>query len=76
MCLPRTAPAVLLLTADSAAIKLDNQKNGWKGVCVHQEANGELFNCPVRALARRVLHLWEHNAVGTLAYVMMYPATT
>ena len=42
--------------------KLDNQKNGWKGVYVHQEANGESFNCPVRALARRVLHLQDHNA--------------
>ena len=29
-----------------------------------QEANGEPFNCPVKALTRRVLHLWEHNAVG------------
>ena len=28
VCLPRTAPAVLLLTADSATLKLDNQKNG------------------------------------------------
>jgi hypothetical protein len=52
------------MTTDSATLKLDNQKNGWKGICVHQEANGELFNCPVRALARRVLHLREHNAVG------------
>jgi len=64
VCLPRTAPAVLLMTADSATLKVDNQKNGWKGICVHQEANGELLNCPVRALARRVLHLREHNAVG------------
>jgi hypothetical protein len=64
VCLPRTAPAVLFLTADSVTLKLDNQKNGWKGVFVHQEANGEPFNCPVRALARRVLHLREHNAVG------------
>jgi hypothetical protein len=29
------------LSADSATLKLDNQKNGWKGVCVHQEKNGE-----------------------------------
>ena len=64
VCLPRTAPAVLLMTADSATLKFDNQKNGWKGLCVHQEANGELSNCPVRALARSVLNLQEHNAVG------------
>jgi hypothetical protein len=43
-------------------LKLDNQKNGWKGVCVHQEANGEEFKCPVRALARRVLHLRNNKA--------------
>jgi hypothetical protein len=33
-------------------------------VCVHQEANGEPFKCPVRAIARRVIHLREHNANG------------
>ncbi len=45
-------------------LKLDNQKNGWKGVCVHQDANGETFNCPVHALACQVLHLQENNANG------------
>jgi hypothetical protein len=51
-CLPRNAPYSLIMTAESATLKLDNQKNGWKGVCMHQEANGEAFNCPVKALAR------------------------
>ncbi len=60
-CLPRNAPHSLIMTAESATLKLDNQKNGWKGVCVHQEANGEAFNCPVRALARRVIHLRENG---------------
>ncbi len=49
------------MTAESATLKLDNQKNGWKGVFVHQEANGEAFNCPVRALARRVVHLRKNG---------------
>ncbi len=62
VCLLNNAQASLVLTADSATLKLDNQKNGWKGVCVHQEANGEPFNCPVRVLARRTLHLRDHNA--------------
>jgi len=31
-------------------MKLDNKKNGWKGVCVYLEANGKEFLCPVRAL--------------------------
>ena len=64
MCLPANTPQTLILTADSATLKLDDQKNGWKDVCVHQEANWEAFNCPVRALARRVIHLREHKADG------------
>ena len=30
-------------------------------MCVHQDANGEAFNCPVHALMCRVLHLQENN---------------
>ena len=45
--LSRRAAASLLFTATSATLKLDNQKNGWKGVCVHHHSNGEPFNCPV-----------------------------
>ena len=33
--LSRAAPAADILMADSATLKLDNQKNGWKGVCIH-----------------------------------------
>ncbi len=51
VCLPNNALPILVMTADSATLKLDNQKYGWKGACVHHEANGELFNCPVWALA-------------------------
>jgi hypothetical protein len=43
-------------------MKLDNQKNGWKGVCVYQEANGNDYNCPVQALGCRFLHLRQHGA--------------
>jgi hypothetical protein len=53
-------------------MKLDNQKNGWKRVCVYQEANGDRLNCPVRALlSRRYLHLRKNGATKTtiiLAY--------
>jgi hypothetical protein len=56
-CLPRDAPPYLMSTADGATLKLDNQKNGWKGVCVYHESNGEKWHCPVQALARRYLHL-------------------
>jgi hypothetical protein len=60
-CLPRTAHDSLLATADGATLKLDNQKNGWKGVCVYHETNGESEHCPVRALGRRYLHLRQHG---------------
>jgi hypothetical protein len=33
-------------------------------MCVHQEANGEHFKCPVKALAHRILHLWDNGATG------------
>jgi len=61
-CLPKNAPAHLILSANSATLKLDNQKNGWKGVCVHQETNGDSFFCPIRALGRRVVYLRQHKA--------------
>lgn len=61
-CLPRSAAASLISTADSATLKLDNQKNGYKGVCINQEANGDPLNCPVRALGRRFLHLRRNGA--------------
>jgi hypothetical protein len=60
-CLPRTAPAHLIATADGATMKLDNQENGWKGVCVYQEANGEDHLCPVKALGQRFLHIQQHG---------------
>ncbi len=63
-CLPRSAPAHLIATADGATMKLDNQKNWWKGVCVYQEANGEDYLCPVRALGRRFLHIRQHGGMA------------
>ena len=46
-CLPKNLLDHPILTANSATLKLDNQKNRWKGMCVHQETNRELFNCPI-----------------------------
>jgi hypothetical protein len=60
--LPRDAPDELISTADGPTLKLDNQKNGWKGVCVYHKTNGDLLNCPVRALSRWYLHLCKHQA--------------
>ena len=64
-CLPRNATSDLIAVADGATMKLDNQKNGWKGVCVYQESNGDPINCPVRALGRHHLHLRANGATKT-----------
>jgi hypothetical protein len=64
-CLPQDATADLIAAADGATMKLDNQKNGWKGVCVYQESNGDPLNCPVRALGRQNLHLPTNGATKT-----------
>ncbi len=61
-CLPRRPPAHLIAMANGATMKLDNKKNGCKGVCVYQEANGNDYNCPVRALGCHFLHLRQHGA--------------
>jgi hypothetical protein len=65
-CLPRNATADLIAVADGATMKLDNQKNGWKGVYVYQEANADPLDCPVRALGQRYyLHLRKNGATKT-----------
>jgi hypothetical protein len=61
-----------MMTADSATLKLDNQKNGWKAACIHQEVNGEHIKCPVRALARRVIHLRRNKADGKTFLCKVY----
>jgi hypothetical protein len=63
--IPHDAPEDVIASADSATLKLDNQKNGHKGVCVHQEANGDPFLCPIRALGQCYLHRQKHGATQT-----------
>ncbi len=60
--LSHNAPDYQLATVDGVTLKLDNQKNGWKGVCVYQECNGDPVHCPVRVLGRRFLHLRKNGA--------------
>jgi hypothetical protein len=43
-------------------MKLDNHKNGWKGICVYQEANSNDYLCPVKALGQHFLHLCLHGS--------------
>ena len=56
----KNARAFDIMRAKSATLKLDNQKNGWKGVCVNHEHNGDSVYCAVRALGRRYLHIRQH----------------
>jgi len=70
-CLPRDAPAHLISSANGATLKLVNQKNGWKGVCVYHESNGEAWHCPVRALTRRHIHLRD-NGADTKTFLSAY----
>jgi hypothetical protein len=60
--------------ADGAMLKLDNQNNGWKGVCVYQEANGKEHLCLVCALGRRFLHLLNHGADGKTFFLTYWMA--
>eukprot|EP00956_Cyclotella_meneghiniana_P025446 scaffold53123_cov73-Cyclotella_meneghiniana.AAC.1 len=63
--LPRDSEEEVLLTADAVTLKLENQKNGWKGVCVSHHSNGQEFHDPVKAVARRYCHIRRHTKVDT-----------
>ena len=60
---PNVEPAARL-QADGATLRLTNQKNGWKNVCVHQQKNKHGKWCPVRALARVVNDLLTFTRDG------------
>ena len=55
--LPPNASAADIMSADGATLLLTDQKNGWKNVCIHQQANGHDRKCPVRALGRIILEI-------------------
>ena len=50
-----------IMTAASATLRLGNQKNGWKNVCINHEHNGDEIFCAVRALGRRYCHILRHS---------------
>ena len=69
--LPWNALYEEILYADGATLKLDNQKNGWKGVCVYQEHNGDENFSPVRALGRRFVSI-HNKAKNKKTYLSAY----
>ena len=56
----QNSPLLVLLTCDSATLKITNQKNGWMGSTVHHQATGKAL-CPIKALAHRVCHILSHG---------------
>jgi hypothetical protein len=39
--LSKWAPDEMIMSADCTTLKVDNQKNGWRNVCVNQHHNGD-----------------------------------
>ena len=46
--------------ATNATLKLGNQKNGWKEVCINHEHILDDINCGLRAIGRLYCHIWRH----------------
>ena len=68
--LPRASPYHILASADSATLKITNQKNGRMGQTIHQEATQKAV-CPVKSLAFIVSHILSNG--GTEAnYICEY----
>ena len=63
---PLNASRQEMLSAVAATLRITKQKNSFKGVCVHHGSlEGQVFACTVKALARRVAHIWLHTSNGT-----------
>jgi hypothetical protein len=67
--LHKKSPLAKLLEADSATLKISNQKNGRMGQTIHHKTS-EGFNSCVRALARRIHHILtnggnKHSLIST-----------
>ena len=59
--LPLHASEEDIMSADAATLRLENQKNGWKGVCISHHSNGLEAYDPVRAVGRRYVHIRSHT---------------
>ena len=57
-----TAPAADIAAATGVALTFTTQKNGVRGEVVHHGKSGHPLLCPVKAAARRVLHLRSYMA--------------
>ena len=53
--LPSDASDEEILSADAATLKIENQKNGWKDVCIHQQWNGDATLLEIIEASTRML---------------------
>ena len=70
--LSRSAPDNDIMSADRATLKLELQKIGWHGVCVHQQWNGDEIFDPIRALGRRYCYIRRHHQSNWDTYLSAY----
>ena len=61
----KTASDEDILAAAGAALLLENQQNGWRNVSIFHFANDHEVTCPVKALARRYIHIRAHSSKPT-----------
>ena len=59
--LPRSASNEQILAAAAVTLRLQNQKNGWKNVCMSQHDNGLGDKSPTVAIAKRYIHIRQHT---------------
>ena len=69
---PYMATDDAILSAVGVSFMLRNQKNGWKNVCIHHEANGDPHLCPVKAAGRRFVHIRLHMASNWETFLSAY----
>jgi hypothetical protein len=72
LVIPNTAPLAQLLTATSATLVIDNQKNGIRGQCIHHQCTG-LPTSPVRSVAYRVFHIMSTFGPDQTISISAYP---
>ena len=71
MILPINVLNEEIFSADGATLKLDNKKNGWKGVCVYQEHNGDEKFRPVGEFGRRCISI-QNKVSNKKTYLSAY----
>jgi len=66
------ASPTLLSQARFASLTFTNQKNGVRGEVIGLARSGDPFLCPVLAIIRRILYLWQHNATPSTPLARLF----